>query len=97
MAMLWREAKVPPRVWDKGHGRKKSAVHHAFRKGFKTGLAELDVTREIRDFLVGHHQGIDEHYLDLDRKARAAVALIPPLSDDAAAGQIINFPQQARP
>jgi integrase len=86
MAQLWELAKVPERVWGVSEGRSKASVHHAFRKGFKTGLSRLGVAQEVRDFLVGHHRGIDEHYLDTYAQARAAVALIPALSDDAAAG-----------
>lgn len=72
---------VPERVWGTGPGRKKGNVHHAFRKGFKTGLSALGAGLDVRDFLVGHHRGIDEHYLDTYAQARAIVAKIPPLSD----------------
>lgn len=96
MAELWKAAKVPERVWGTPPGRKKSQVHHAFRKGLKTGLADLGVTQDVRDFLVGHHRGIDEHYLDTYARARTAVRLIPQLSDDAAAGQVIAFPSRGR-
>lgn len=86
IAQLWELAKVPERIWGVSPGRKKANVHHAFRKGFKTGLSRLGAPREVRDFLVGHHRGIDEHYLDTYEQARAALKEVPPLSDDAAAG-----------
>ncbi len=100
MTQIWQASKVPERVWGVPPGRKKSQVHHAFRKGYKTGLSELGVDGDVRDFLVGHHRGIDEHYLDTFRKAREAVKRIPKLSDDAAAGalegRVIRMPTRGR-
>lgn len=96
MTEIWEASKVPERVWGAVSGRSKAPVHHAFRKGFKTGLSDLGVEPGVRDFLVGHHRGIDENYIDLARKARDAVERIPPLSDEAASGEIIAFPQRAR-
>lgn len=78
---VWRAAGVPERVWAAGGGRGRSQVHHAYRKGFKTGLAQLKVDQDIRDFLVGHNRGIDYHYLETDDSARNAVALIPPIGE----------------
>lgn len=80
--------KVPERVWAPPSGRVKGQPHHAFRKGFKTGLSELGVGQDVRDYLLGHNRGIDEHYLDTWRAAQEAVGKIPPLSDDAAAPAI---------
>jgi hypothetical protein len=100
LTAIWTASKVPDRVWGVPPGRTKSQVHHAFRKGFKTGLAELGVASDVRDFLVGHHRGIDDHYLDTYAKARVAVRLIPPLSDEAAAGalegRVIQMPSRGR-
>lgn len=93
VARLWEEAAVPERVWKAGRDRKKGQPQHAFRKGFKTGLSRLGVDREVRDFLVGHHRGIDDHYLDSMEEARAAVGKIPALADDAAAGEVIALPR----
>jgi site-specific recombinase XerD len=81
MAEIWQGSGVPERVWGVGPGRSKTQVHHAFRKGFKTGLSALGVTQEVRDYLVGHHRGIDEHYLDTAEQAREAVGRIPPLAE----------------
>lgn len=94
---LWREAKVPERIWGKSAGRKRTSVHHAFRRGLKTGLADLDVEALVRDYLVGHNLDIDAHYLELARKARRAVALIPPLygSVPQPNAEIVELPQRA--
>jgi len=77
----WAESGVHPRVW---HDDTKGQPHHAFRKGFKTGLLRLGVEPYIRDFLVGHRLGLDGHYLDVGEDAREAVSLIPELSVDVA-------------
>lgn len=94
---LWREAKVPERVWGKVTGRGRTSVHHAFRRGFKTGLADLDVEALVRDYLVGHNLEIDAHYLELARKARRAVAKIPALyeAQSPADAEIVELPQRA--
>jgi integrase len=81
-AQLWRAAEVPERVWGAGPGRHKARVHHAFRAGFKTGLSRLGIASEVRDYLVGHHRGVDEHYLDTYAQARAAVRELPRLTCD---------------
>jgi integrase len=70
----WETSGVHSRVWG---GETKGQPHHAFRKGFKTGLARLGVEPYVRDLLVGHRLGLDGHYLDMFDEARAAVALIP--------------------
>ncbi len=72
----WETANVHPRVWG---GESKGQPHHAFRKGFKTGLAKLGVESHVRDYLLGHRLGLDGHYLDVGDQARNAVALVPPL------------------
>lgn len=78
----WRAAEVPEKVWGAAGGRGRGSAHHAFRRGFKTGLARLGVASHVRDYLVGHHRGVDDHYLDSLEEAREAVALLPPLSCD---------------
>ena len=94
---LWRLAGVPEAVWAPPEGRSKGNPHHAFRKGFKTGLGVLGVSQDIRDFLVGHHRGVDEVYVSLAGPARGAVERIPPLADDAAAGRVLAFPRSGTP
>lgn len=89
MSKLWQAANVPAAVWAPQDGRKKGNPHHAFRKGFKTGLARLGVPSDVRDYLVGHHRGVDEHYVDAMVQAREAVALIPPLTDEAVGARVI--------
>lgn len=74
---VWAASKVAVRVWGVGPGRLKGQAQHAFRKGFKTGLSRLGVERDIRDFLLGHHRGIDANYIEVAELARDAVALIP--------------------
>lgn len=92
MAEVWKASGVSTRIWAAENGRGKTQVHHAFRKGLKTGLGRLGVASDVRDFLLGHHRGIDEHYIEIAEQARAAVDLIPPPSDDAAAGEAIVLP-----
>jgi integrase len=82
MGELWRASGVDERVWGAVQGRGKAPIHHAFRKGFKTGLSKLGVAPDVRDYLLGHHRGIDERYVELAEQARAAVDLIPPPSGD---------------
>ncbi|MEQ1569173.1 MAG: hypothetical protein ABMA64_26290, partial [Myxococcota bacterium] len=74
---IWARSEVPERVWGIGPGRLKGQAQHAFRKGYKTGLSTLGVERDVRDFLCGHHRGIDSHYIEVVDLARDAVALIP--------------------
>lgn len=81
---LWEAAGVPRRIWAPPPGAKQGWTQHAFRKGFKSGLADLGVDSEVRDFLVGHHRGVNMHYEDLQRPARRGVALIPPVSEPGA-------------
>ena len=78
----WRAAGVPEKVWGAAGGRGRGSAHHAFRRGFKTGLARLGVAAHVRDYLVGHHRGVDDHYLDSMEEAREAVDLLPALSCD---------------
>lgn len=90
IADCWRAAGVPEHVWAagaRGHG----SPHHAFRRGFKTGLARLGVTQDVRDYLVGHHRGVDEHYLDTYAQAREALRRLPPLSCDRS---VINLERE---
>jgi integrase len=79
--LVWVRSGVDPRVYsyDAGDPDAHGPTHHAFRKGFKTGLAQLGVAAHVRDYLLGHHRGVDEHYLDSRAEARAAVAMIPPV------------------
>ncbi|HHO50707.1 MAG TPA: hypothetical protein ENK18_07480 [Deltaproteobacteria bacterium] len=88
MGQIWRASGVPERIWGVGPGRRKGNVHHAFRKGLKTGLARLGVAPDVRDYLVGHHRGIDERYVDLLEAAREAVDQIPPLREGASPGPV---------
>lgn len=78
----WQESKAPERIWGEGPGRKRGQAHHAFRKGLKTGLARLGADRDVRDYLLGHHRGIDENYIETLEQAREIVARLPPLSCD---------------
>lgn len=55
-------------------------ITHRVLCAFKTGLSRLGVQQDVRDFLVGHHRGVDEHYLDTFAQAREAVKLIPALT-----------------
>ena len=74
---LWEATGAPDRIWGPPPGRTHGRPHHAFRKGFKTGLVSLGVDPEVRDYLVGHHRGVNFHYEDLAEPAREAVSKIP--------------------
>jgi integrase len=75
MARAWTRAKVRPEAWE---GR----PHHAFRKGFVSGLKRAKADDEAVEFLVGHSLGLRGVYTDGDAiPLRAAVALIPPLTN----------------
>lgn len=88
---LWRAAGVPPAVWAAPPGRAKGNPHHAFRKGLKTGLAAMGVDKDVRDYLVGHHRGIDETYVGLEVPAREAVAMIPPVAEPEPTADVIEL------
>jgi integrase len=47
VAEAWRDAGVPERVWA-------GAPHHAFRKGFKSGLLRAGAPPDAVDHLQGH-------------------------------------------
>jgi integrase len=47
VALAWREAGVPERVW-------RGSPHHAFRKGFKSGLLRAGAPPDAVDHLQGH-------------------------------------------
>jgi len=47
VALAWRAAEVPERVW-------RGAPHHAFRKGFKSGLLRAGPAPDAVDHLQGH-------------------------------------------
>ena len=47
VALAWGAAKVPERVW-------RGAPHHAFRKGFKSGLLRAGAAPDAVDHLQGH-------------------------------------------
>jgi integrase len=84
----WEASGVPPAVW-RGH------PHHCFRKGFKSGLLRHGADPAVRDYLVGHHQGVDAHYLDLVEIARESVDLIPPVQPPPGAGKIVDLAKAA--
>ncbi len=47
VALAWQDAGVPERVW-------RGAPHHAFRKGFKSGLLRAGAPPDAVDHLQGH-------------------------------------------
>lgn len=79
MALAWARAGVRPEAWT---GR----PHHAFRKGFVSGLKREGADADAVEVLVGHSLGLRGVYTDPDAiPLRAAVALIPPLFTGTAA------------
>ncbi|MFH1533196.1 MAG: tyrosine-type recombinase/integrase [Pseudomonadota bacterium] len=73
MVRAWRRAGVREEVW-------KQRPHHAFRKGFKTGLKRLGADSEAVEYLLGHDLGISGIYTDPEGlPLRAAVEKIPPI------------------
>lgn len=74
MERAWRRAEVRSEVWT---GR----PHHAYRKGFISGLRRAGADPDAVEFLVGHSLGLKGVYTDPDALAlREAVAKVPPLN-----------------
>ncbi|MEN0066045.1 MAG: tyrosine-type recombinase/integrase [Myxococcota bacterium] len=58
VALAWQDAGVPERVW-------RGVPHHAFRKGFKSGLLRAGAAPDAVDHLQGHViSGSRERYID---------------------------------
>lgn len=56
--------------------------HHAFRKGFVTGLKRLGADVDAVEVLVGHSLGLRGIYTDPDAQPlQEAVALLPPIGE----------------
>jgi len=71
MARAWKRSGVRPEVW-------RQRPHHAFRKGFVSGLKALGADDEAVEFLVGHTLGIRGTYTDPEAlPLRVAVRLVP--------------------
>jgi integrase len=71
MGRAWRRAGVRVEVW-------KSRPHHAFRKGFVSGLKRARADVDAVEFLVGHSLGLRGVYTDPDvLPLREAVGLVP--------------------
>jgi integrase len=69
----WVKAKAPEDVW-------RRRPHHAFRKGFETGLLAAGARFEVAEYLVGHSlPGMLDVYMDpaLALALDAAVDLVP--------------------
>lgn len=74
MARAWTRAGVRAAAWE---GR----PHHAFRKGYVSGLKRAGADDEAVEFLVGHSLGLRGVYTDADALPLvAAVALVPSLA-----------------
>jgi len=72
--LTWRRAGVRKAAWA-------SSPHHAFRRGFVSGLKRLGADDEAVEVLVGHSLGLRGHYADPEAMPlREAVALILPVS-----------------
>ena len=70
----WKRAGVREEAW---RGR----PHHAFRKGFVSGLKREGADTDAVEHLVGHSLGLRGIYTDPDAlPLREAVALVPPLT-----------------
>ena len=71
---VWAATGVRTEVW-------KRQPHHAFRKGFVSGLKRAGADDEAVEYLVGHALGLRGHYVDTTSLPLAqAVALVPPLN-----------------
>jgi integrase len=82
MARAWKRAGVREEVW-------KQRPHHAFRKGFRSGLKRLGADDMAVEFLLGHSLGIAGVYTDPDAMPlRDAVDRIPPLTQ---MGEVVEF------
>lgn len=87
MARAWKRAGIRPEVWaatgEGSHGR----AHHAFRKGFISGLVQLGANPDAVEVLVGHVLGgTRDPYTDPAALPLVeAVKLIPELTATASA------------
>jgi integrase len=82
MMRAWKRAGVREDAW-------KQRPHHAFRKGFKSGLKRLGADDMAVEFLLGHSLGIAGVYTDPEAlPMRDAVNRIPAL---AKLGGIVEF------
>jgi len=73
MVAAWKRADVSPDIW---RGR----PHHAFRKGFSSGLKRVGADDEAVEFLLGHSLGLRGVYNDPNAlPLREAVDMIPAL------------------
>lgn len=71
MCRAWARAVVREDAW-------KGQSHHAFRKGFVSGLRRAGADPDAVEYLVGHSLGLKGVYTDPDALAlKEAVALIP--------------------
>lgn len=69
-AAAWERAGVPPVLWT-------GSPHKAFRRGFHSELTRAG-HKDAAEYLVGHDDGIREHYIDPNAlHLREAVALVP--------------------
>jgi len=75
MAAAWARAGVREAAWRK-------QPHHAFRKGFTSGLHLEGADVEAVEYLIGHSAGIRRHYVDPRALSLVnTVALIPAIGE----------------
>lgn len=87
MERAWVRAGVRPAAW---RGR----PHHAYRKGFVTGLRRSGADSDAVEYLVGHSLGLREVYTDPDAlELRAAIDLVPPLGGVKVVTSLDDFRQ----
>lgn len=83
MGRAWGRAGVRPAAWE---GR----PHHAFRKGYVSGLKRLGADSEAVEHLVGHSAGLRGVYLDPTAlPLLEAVALVP--APTAVSGTVVQL------
>jgi len=88
MSRAWKRAKVREEVY-------KQRPHHAFRKGFISGLKKAGADSDAVEFLVGHSLGLRGVYMDPEAlPLREAVGLAPDVN--ASFCSVQQFGQQGR-
>lgn len=89
MGAAWKRAGVREGAW-RGH------PHHAFRRGFKTGLLEAGASADAVDYLQGHALGVRGRYVEGMRLPLAeTLAMVPVIgAPGMPRGAVFTLPQR---
>lgn len=92
MVRAWKRSGVRGEVWAAPEKGRHGQAHHAFRKGFVTGLRRLGADPDAVEYLVGHSLGLRGVYTDPDAyHLHDVVGLVPPIGGD---GKVTRMPKR---